>query len=392
MLKVKTFFLFVPFVVILLSGCAGKAVVEEDLIAYPPEPEEPRYYFQEVIFNSEAVVPESEESAIQRILVGEKRSFDRLGKPGDIIVRKGVIYLSDTVGSRVMVMDRPNSRVFSIKKIDGATNIRKPFSLQVDDEGIIYLVDGGHRKVLVFSPEGDFLREIGSPEFFDRPTGMDITPDGKILYVSDTGGVSSMNHRIRVFDAVTGEHLRDIGKRGSEPGEFNLPKTIKLDGKGNLYVNDSGNFRIQVLNAETGEPVKAFGKIGMGFGQFARPKGLAIGPTGIIHVADALLGNVQLFNEEGQLLMFIGQRADLNAPGNYLLPSGLAVDEDGRIYMVDQFFAKVDVFRPAHIGKYEGYFGVYDPDRTLEEVVVEDKAEERFKAELQPESVETPVQ
>jgi len=376
-------FLIVPLAAILLSGCAGKVIEEEELIAYPPDPEEPRYYFQEVIFSSESVVPESEENAVQRILLGEKRNLDFLGKPGDIIVRKGVVYLSDTVGGRVLVMDRPNAEVFSIKKINGATNLRKPFSLQIDDAGNIYVVDGGHRKVFVFNSEGEFLREIGSPEFFDRPTGLDVTPDGKLIYVSDTGGVSSMNHRIRVFDGGTGEHIKDFGKRGKELGEFNLPKTIKLDGKGNLYVNDSGNFRIQVLNAETGEAISSLGKIGMSFGQFARPKGLAIGPTGIIHVADALLGNVQLFNEEGRLLMYIGKRGDVNGPGTYLLPSGLAVDEDGRIYMVDQFFAKIDVFRPAHIGKYEGYFGIYDPDRTLEEVVDEDKAEERLTESLE---------
>ena len=72
----------------------------------------------------------------------------------------------------------------------------------------------------------------------------------------------------------------------------------------------------------------------------------------------AAFGNFQIFNDAGELLMFIGNRGTDGGPGMFMLPSGLAVDEDGRVYMVDQYFSKVDVFRPATLAMDEGYLGV----------------------------------
>lgn len=374
----KIFYFLLVFTII--QGCAGGGGVEEELIAYPSEPDEPRYYYQETLFHSGNIVQESEDDLIQRLLVGRSRKLEGFGKPGDIIVVEGVIYLTDSVGARVLVLDRKGNRIQEIQKMFSGF-LRQPVSLALDENGNLYVADIALKTVVVFDSNGDFVKTIGDPELFDRPSSVAITPDGQFLYVTDTGGSRSPNHRINVFNGYTGELIKQFGSRGKEEGQFNLPKNIKLDGKGQLYVNDSGNFRIQVLNADTGEFIRELGSVGLGFGQFARPKGIDIDENGIIYVGDALLGNVQLFNEQGQLLMFIGQRRDQPGPGNFLLPSGISVDEDGRIFMVDQFFSKIDVFRPAHIGKYEGYFGIPDPDRTLEEVVDEDKAEERLNDE-----------
>jgi hypothetical protein len=72
---------------------------------------------------------------------------------------------------------------------------------------------------------------------------------------------------------------------------------------------------------------------------------------------DTAFGNFQVFNPEGDLLMFIGERSERDGPAKYMLPSGIYVDEDGRVYMVDQWFRKVDVFRPAGLKPGEGWLG-----------------------------------
>jgi sugar lactone lactonase YvrE len=72
---------------------------------------------------------------------------------------------------------------------------------------------------------------------------------------------------------------------------------------------------------------------------------------------DAAFGNFQIFNPDGDLLMFIGERAEQDGPAKYMLPSGIAVDEDGRIYFVDQWFRKVDIFRPYALKADQGYLG-----------------------------------
>jgi len=345
---------------LLLQGCAQQAVVEVADIVYPPAPSEPRFYYQETIVHSGQIEIEGEDELIRRIMLGESRTVFGLGKPIDIAVKNGRIYVSDSTGRKVLILDRAAGKVTEVREA-GVDEIKMPFALKVSDVGDIYVVDGSLKKVLVFDKNGDFIRSIGTSDMFDKPSGLAVSGDGSRVYVSDTGGVSSQRHHVRVFNGHTSEHLYDLGSRGAGPGQFNLPKNIVLTPDGLLAVNDSANFRIQIIDPVTGEMVRSLGQIGLGYGQFARPKGIDVDGDGNIYVADALLGNVQIFNKEGQLLMHIGQRSEINGPGNYLLPAGLAVDEDGRVYMIDQFFAKIDVFRPARLSKYEGSFALPRP-------------------------------
>lgn len=359
MLNVKKT-LFTLTAVLLLQGCAQQAIVEREDIVYPPAPSEPRFYYQETILHSGHIERESEDQLMQRILVGQNRNVFGLGKPFDLAVKNGRIYVSDSTGRKVLILDRKSGKVTEIRDA-GLEQVAAPFAVKVTDAGDIYVVDGTLKKVLIFDERGDYLRSIGEPDMFDKPTGVAVTADGSKVFVSDTGGVSSQRHHIRVFDGPTGEHLYDLGSRGKGPGQFNLPKNIVLTPDGLLAVNDSANFRVQLIDPVSGEMVRSVGSIGMSFGQFARPKGIDVDADGNIYVADAQLGNTQIFNSEGQLLMHIGQRSENNRPGMFLLPAGIALDEDGRLYMIDQFFAKIDVFRPARLGKYEGSFALPRP-------------------------------
>ena len=176
------------------------------------------------------------------------------------------------------------------------------------------------------------------------------------MYVVDTGGVSSKpeDHRVRVFDAQSGKHLLDIGKRGTAPGEFNLPIDASMGQDGLLYVVDCGNFRVQAFRPD-GTFVREFGDIGRQGGQFSRPKEVATDPDGNVYVVDAAFGNFQIFTSDGKLLLAVGSRSEQDGMAKYMLPAGIAIDGDGRVYMVDQWFRKLDVFRPAKLAAGEGF-------------------------------------
>jgi DNA-binding beta-propeller fold protein YncE len=172
----------------------------------------------------------------------------------------------------------------------------------------------------------------------------------------DIGGSSSNEHKVLVFDAKSGEHLFDIGKRGTAPGEFNLPRDTAVAPDGSVYVVDGGNFRVQKFTAD-GKFISTFGAIGRQMGQFSRPKEAAVDSVGNVYVIDAAFGNFQIFNPEGKLLLAIGNRSNTDGPAKFSLPSGIAVDGDGRVYVVDQYFRKVDVFRPAALAEEDGFIG-----------------------------------
>ena len=136
-------------------------------------------------------------------------------------------------------------------------------AVRVDPQDNIWAVDEGSNMVIKFNPEGRVVMTLGRrPEpldalagpppkasseapgkyTFSRPTDVGWDPDGNI-FVSDGYG----NSRVVKYDK-NGNYITSIGTKGSEPGQFNLPHTLAVDAKGNVYVGDRSNRRIQVLD------------------------------------------------------------------------------------------------------------------------------------------------
>ena len=73
-----------------------------------------------------------------------------------------------------------------------------------------------------------------------------------------------------------------------------------------------------------------------------RPKGIGIDSEGHLYVVDGQWGIVQVFDEQGRLLYYFGERG--TGPGQFQLPTGLQIDKQDRIYVVDSFNRRVEVF------------------------------------------------
>jgi len=346
-------------IVVLLAGCAAPPATQEPLapLVFPPPPEQARFVFERMLLSSSQIKKEDSESRMRIMLTGETDTGEGFSKPFDVIACQGTIYVSDTVKRLVLAFDIPNSRFFEIGTEEPG-GLAKPLGLAVDGECNLYVADITAKRVAVYDQAGQFLRAIGGSEWFERLSHIAVTEDGSRLFAVDTGGVDSPNHWIRVFDALSGEHIRNISGRGTEPGKLNLPRDIDIGKDGQLYVIDGGNFRVQVFHQD-GRFIRSFGSVGRQFGQFSRPKGIAVDPQGNVYVSDTSHGNFQIFDPQGELLLFVGDRGNDLERAKYMLPAGLDVDEDGRVYMVDQFHRKVDIFRPASIQENEGYLGAW---------------------------------
>ena len=352
------------FVMFGLAACVqvnepGGARAARSLV-YPPPPDEPRFIFERAFRGSADVLLEEADSAMKRLLTGDQRFASAgMAKPYAVAVHHGRVFVSDTAARVVKVFDLPERKFFEVGQgveLKVHERLTKPIGISVDGSGNLYVADVTPKYIMVYDRDGKFLRKFGGPDFFDRMASVTVDKKGERVYVVDIGGVTSQNHRVRVFEAQTGKHLFDFGKRGSGEGEFNLPRDVAIGKDGNLYVVDGGNFRIQIFDKE-GKFMHTFGSIGKTMGSFGRPKEADTDAEGNLYVIDSAFGNFQIFNPEGKLLMFIGERSETNGPGFFQLPSGIAVDEDGRIYVVDQLFKKVDIFRPYKLGEHDGYLG-----------------------------------
>lgn len=340
-----------------LGGCVQAPQKKEAAreLVFPPPPDPARFVFERSLYTSADVTEKDRNSLLRQMLTGEgERGGEGLFKPYGVAAREGRVYVADSMGASVKVFDVPGRRFLSIGT-DEQGALRQPLGLDVDAQHNLYVVDASSKYVKVFDSNGKFLRRLGGPKMLQRPTGVGVTDSGERVYVVDTGGVERWEeHRVRVFNGVTGAHLFDFGKRGSDNGQFNLARDVAVAPDGRLYVVDTGNFRVQVFDRD-GKFLKAFGGVGRQPGNFARPREVAVDREGQVYVSDAAFGNLQIFDAEGQLLMHIGERAERDQPARYMLPSGIAVDRDGRIYMADEFFRRIDVFRPAGIKPSEGF-------------------------------------
>lgn len=363
--------IFILAATVVAGGCTMSAKPRampqsmKDMLIFPAPPDEPRFIYERTLQGSTDVVPDAENDALRRALTGEKKRGEGLGKPYGVAVHRGRVFVGDTGRRNVMVFDIPAQKFFTIGEEEPG-QLGRPLGIDVDKDGNLFVLDGLNKVIFAYSRDGQYLRTIGKPDDFSRPAGLGVSADGSRIYAVDIGGSSSDTHKILVYDGNNGDKLSEIGKRGSKPGELNLPRDVTVAPDGSLYVVDGGNFRVQKFSPD-GTFISTFGSIGRQGGQFSRPKEGALDKDGNIYVADAAFGNFQIFNPEGQLLLAIGRRSDKGGPAKFMLPAGIAVDTDGRIYFVDQFFQKVDVFRPISLGLTEGFTnkdlrGKYNPN------------------------------
>jgi uncharacterized protein (TIGR03663 family) len=190
---------------------------------------------------------------------------------------------------------------------------------------------------------------------------------------------------------------RSTGEPGSGPGQFNEPRGLAADSRGNLYVADTKNSRIQVFDPN-GQPLRSIGSAGSGDGQLKEPCGVAVDADGTVIVADTWNHRIVRFQADGKWLGvwtddprgFFGPRSVLisrgflyvadtgnkrigrfdkdgkkvsdwgtpgSGPGQFIEPVGLAADAAGNILVADTGNHRVQTFDAE--GKFQKEFPVF---------------------------------
>jgi sugar lactone lactonase YvrE len=169
-----------------------------------------------------------------------------------------------------------------------------PHGIHVDNQGNVWVTDGvppgaanpatagkGHI-VVKFSPEGKVLLTLGKAgvpgdgqDTFNQPSDVITAPNGDIFVADGHGG--NTNARIVKFDK-NGKFIKTWGKKGTGPGEFDIPHSLAMDSKGRLFVADRNNNRLQIFDQD--------GKFLAEWKQFSRISGLYI-RNDILYAADS---------------------------------------------------------------------------------------------------------
>jgi DNA-binding beta-propeller fold protein YncE len=87
------------------------------------------------------------------------------------------------------------------------------------------------------------LTSFGTDDFFHEPSDIEVDREKSLIYVVDAGSA-----RVLVFD-LEGKFVRAVGRKGQGPGEFTRPTGACVLPGGGLGVADPGANRIQVFDA-----------------------------------------------------------------------------------------------------------------------------------------------
>ena len=170
-------------------------------------------------------------------------------------------------------------------KINGEKLPTCPFTLAVKERQLVVV--------------GEFDFKFNQGQEFKGPSGIAVNRQGDIA-VADYYG-----HCVFVFNKE-GNCLQQIGKEGTDPGQFKNPNGVSFLNNNEILIADQSNNRIQHINIQTGSVVKTFGKEGERKGNFKTPLSICLDDTERTVVTEFNNNRVQVMSKEGEALFTIG--------------------------------------------------------------------------------------
>jgi DNA-binding beta-propeller fold protein YncE len=204
-------------------------------------------------------------------------------------------------------------------------------AVATDSQNLVYVFHRADPPILVFDPDGNYLRSWGLGAFAN-PHGIYIEND--IVYLTDR------EDSVCLIYTLDGKPLQVIGHRGEhsdtgceKPGDlvpraagpFNYPTEMVPSPSGDLYITDGyRNARVHRFAANGhlrhswGEPGKTAPN------HFHLPHSLVVDKEGIIYVCDRENNRIQVFSPEGE---FVTMWSDMRRPLD------ISMDKDGIFYI-----------------------------------------------------------
>ncbi len=165
---------------------------------------------------------------------------------------------------------------------------------------------------------------------FARPVAIASNGRGQV-YVTDTG-----NRIVHVFDFAKNE-IRALRDPKDRVAVFDSPHGIATDDQGRVYVSDAKRGEVLVFGADE-KFIRSIGKK-----EIVRPIGLTVDSGAErLYVVEPNGHRLSVFSLDGEFLEYFGSRGDSAVTFNF--PLDAAVDAQGNLYVLDSLNARVKVF------------------------------------------------
>ena len=210
---------------------------------------------------------------------------------------------------------------------EGPDVFNGPCDVAVAENGDIFVADGHwNARIVKFSKDGRFIKTWGGNTFI-WPHGMRVDRDG-FLWITDGRARDGRGQQVFKYrrDGTLVMTLGRAGESGEGPDVFNGPCDVAVAENGDIFVAD-GHWNARILKfSNDGRFIKAWGRKGTGPGEFDVPHALVIDKRGRLLVGDRTNKRVQVFDQDGR---FLDQWTHLGSP------SGMFIAPDDTLFVVD---------------------------------------------------------
>lgn len=249
-------------------------------------------------------------------------------------------------GSVIYFADRNNNRIRQL-------NLKTNAVTTITGAGTFNVFSGTNNGYAEGGPcPGTVATGVAGCAYFNRPTGIAISKDGKTLYVAD-----SFNHRIRSVNVATGQtkFLAGSSTAGIKNGvgsqaRFKRPNSLVLSADGKtLYIADETAHTVSSLNVATKQVTRLMGTgvIGLRDGKWgqavlAYPQTLAQGPGNTLLLTEVGSNTVRIIDLSKKtinLLAGSGKRGNANGAkkvATFNTPRGVVMLSSNTVLVADQ--------------------------------------------------------
>ncbi|MHB8836137.1 MAG: hypothetical protein ACYC9Y_10560 [Candidatus Methylomirabilia bacterium] len=222
-----------------------------------------------------------------------------------------------------------------------------PIGLGLDGDGNVVVSDQERNRLIVFTQDGKFLREIVPvmpadylAKYPAGPKTMDVVVNPK---TGDYFVCDFTSKQILVIDGK-GKFIRLIGTPGT-PGALQGAGYVRFGQDGNLVVLDMAGTRIVTFNPEDGAFISSWGERKAAVDGFIFIGGFDFDKAGNFVIGDRSSSMVRGFNPDSRYLYNLTNEAG-DKGADMFTPKGIAIDsKTDTLFVVEGLINRVQAFR-----------------------------------------------